>query len=62
MVLPIVAYGHPVLRKRGDDIDRQYPGLPELIADMWETLEASNGIGLAAPQVNRPIRLFVVDS
>jgi peptide deformylase len=62
MILPIVAYGHPVLRKVGVDIDENYPNLPKLIEDMWETVYASNGVGLAAPQVNRDIRLFVVDS
>jgi peptide deformylase len=62
MILPIVAYGHPVLRKVAHDIDQDYPGLPKLIEDMWETLYASAGVGLAAPQVNKDIRLFVVDS
>ena len=62
MILPIVAYGHPVLRKVAHDIDKDYPGLPKLIEDMWETLYASTGVGLAAPQVNKNIRLFVVDS
>ena len=62
MILPIVAYGHPVLRKVAHDIDKDYPGLLKLIEDMWETLYASSGVGLAAPQVNKNIRLFVVDS
>ncbi|MCZ2459382.1 MAG: peptide deformylase [Chitinophagales bacterium] len=62
MILPIVAYGNPVLRKVCKDIDPDYPGLEKLISDMWETLYASNGVGLAAPQVNRDIRLFIVDS
>lgn len=62
MVLSIVAYGHPVLRKVAEDIDPDYPGLEKLIADMWETMYVSNGVGLAAPQVNRAIRLFVVDT
>lgn len=62
MILPIVAYGHPVLRKVASDIREDYPGLDKLIADMWETMYASNGVGLAAPQVNRDIRLFVVDT
>ena len=62
MILPIVAYGHPVLRKVSVDIDPDYSGLSQLIEDMWETLYASNGVGLAAPQVNKDIRLFVVDS
>ena len=62
MILPIVAYGSPVLRKVCDDIAPDYPGLDKLIADMWETMYNSNGVGLAAPQINVPIRLFVMDS
>jgi peptide deformylase len=62
MILPIVAYGHPVLRKVADDISPDYPELDKLIEDMWETMYASNGVGLAAPQINRSIRVFVVDS
>lgn len=62
MILPIVAYGSPVLRKVSDDINADYPGLDKLIADMWETMYASNGVGIAAPQVNKNIRLFLVDS
>jgi peptide deformylase len=62
MILPIVAYGAEVLRKVGKEITPDYPGLEKLIADMWETMYESNGVGLAAPQINRDIRLFVVDS
>ncbi len=62
MILPIVAYGSPVLRKVSHDIDASYPGLEKLVADMWETLYNSNGVGLAAPQINKDIRLFLVDS
>lgn len=62
MILPIVAYGHPVLRKVAEDITPEYPNLKELIANMWETMYGSNGVGIAAPQVNKAIRLFVVDS
>lgn len=62
MIFPIVAYGHPVLRKVASDIGPDHPGLDKLIEDMWETMYASNGVGLAAPQINRDIRLFVVDS
>ncbi len=62
MILPIVAYGHPVLRKRATDTTADYPQLEKLIADMWETLYNSNGVGLAAPQINRDIRLFLVDT
>ena len=62
MILPIVAYGSPVLRKISVDIDAQYAGLDKLIADMWETMYESNGVGIAAPQINKNIRLFVIDS
>ena len=62
MILPIVAYGTPVLREVAKDITPDYPGLAGLIADMWETMYASSGVGLAAPQINRNIRLFVMDS
>lgn len=62
MVLPIVAYGNPVLRKMGKEITAEYPGLNKLIADMWETMYNSKGVGLAAPQINKDIRLFVMDS
>lgn len=62
MILPIVAYGHPILRKVAEDITPDYPELNKLIEDMWETMYASNGVGLAAPQINKSIRIFVVDS
>jgi peptide deformylase len=62
MILPIVAYGSDVLRKVCRTIDAGYPDLQKLISDMWETMYASSGVGLAAPQINRDIRLFVVDS
>lgn len=62
MVLPIVAYGNPVLRKVGMEISPDYPDLQKLIEDMWETMYNSKGVGLAAPQVNKDIRLFVIDS
>jgi peptide deformylase len=62
MILPIVAYGSPVLRKVCGEITADYPELDKLIADMWETLYNSNGVGLAAPQINLPIRLFVIDT
>lgn len=62
MILPIVAYGAPVLRAVAGDITPDYPGLAKLIEDMWETMYASSGVGLAAPQINRDIRLFVMDS
>jgi peptide deformylase len=62
MTLPIVAYGHPVLRTLCKDIEPDYPNLQKFIDDMWETMYDSNGVGLAAPQVNKDIRLFVIDS
>ena len=62
MIFPIVAYGDPILRKVGKRITPDYPGLVTLIADMWETMYESNGVGLAAPQINKDIRLFVIDS
>lgn len=62
MILPIVAYGHPILRKVASEIMPDYPNLDKLIADMWETMYNSNGVGLAAPQVNKDIRLFIVDT
>ena len=62
MVFPIVAYGAPVLRKVSQPINVDYPDLATLIADMWETMYESNGVGLAAPQINKDIRLFVMDS
>lgn len=62
MILPIVAYGAPILRKKAADITPDYPQLDKLIADMWETMYASSGVGLAAPQINRDIRLFIIDS
>ena len=62
MIFPIVAYGAPVLRKVSQAIKPDYPGLETLIQDMWETMYASSGVGLAAPQINKDIRLFVMDS
>ena len=62
MVLPITAYGHPVLRKVAVEVDEDYPNLQQLIDDMFETMYATSGVGLAAPQVNLPIRLIVMDA
>ena len=61
MILPIYIYGQPVLRKIAEDIQPDYPELKQLIAHMWETLEQSEGIGLAAPQIGLPIRLVIID-
>ncbi len=62
MILPIVAYGDPVLKKEGEEIDEDYPNLKTLISDMFETMENAQGVGLAAPQVGLGIRLFIVDT
>lgn len=62
MILPIRAYGDPVLKKVAKDIAADHAGLKELIADMFETMYAANGVGLAAPQVGHGIRLFIVDA
>ncbi len=62
MILPIVAYGNPVLRKVARDIDENFSNIEKFIEDMWETMYASNGVGLAAPQVGKDIRVFVMDS
>ena len=62
MILPVVAYGHPVLKKVASEIAPDYPNLAEFITDMWDTMYVSDGVGLAAPQVNKSIRLFVIDT
>lgn len=61
MILPIVAYGDPVLKKVAEEIDEDFEGLDKLIEDMFETMYESRGVGLAAPQIGKSIRLFVVD-
>ena len=62
MILPIVGYGDPVLRKVGTEVTKEYPNLNETIANMYETMYNASGVGLAAPQVGLPIRLFIVDT
>ena len=62
MILPIRAYGDPVLKKVAQDIEPGHPDLKKLIADMFETMYAANGVGLAAPQIGQSIRLFIVDA
>jgi len=62
MILPIVAYGDAVLRKKAEPIAQTYPNLSQLIENMYETMYAASGIGLAAPQIGLPIRLFLVDA
>ena len=61
MILPIYVYGQPVLRQEAEDITPDYPNLKELIANMFETMERADGVGLAAPQIGLPIRVVVVD-
>lgn len=61
MILPVIAYGHTILRTACAEV-KDFTGLHPLVADMWQTLEGARGVGLAAPQVNRPLRLFIVES
>jgi len=62
MILPVYAYGQPVLKEMGKEIDKDYPDFEKLLADMWETMYHASGVGLAAPQIGRSIRLFLVDT
>ncbi len=62
MIYPIVAYGHPVLKKRAEEIDSDYPKLKEIIENMFESMQEAVGVGLAAPQVNLSIRLLLIDA
>lgn len=62
MILPIYAYGERVLRAECEEVGRQFPNLDKIIADMWETMYHSRGVGLAAPQIGLNIKLFIVDS
>lgn len=62
MILPIVAYGDPVLRKVAEEVDENYPKLDELVANMWDTMYNANGVGLAAPQIGLAMRLFIIDT
>ena len=62
MKLPVYAYGHPVLRKKCEEVNKETPDLTQFIADMWETMYFTRGIGLAAPQVGKSYRIFVVDT
>ena len=62
MILPILGYGSPILKKAAIDISPQYPNLNELISNMWDTMYAAKGVGLAAPQIGLSIRLFVIDA
>ena len=60
MLYPIIGYGHPTLRKKAQPIDKDYPGLEQLVADMYETMYNADGVGLAAPQIDLSIRLVVI--
>ena len=62
MILPITIYGHPVLRKVATDIDKDYPDLEKFMKNMWQTMYFADGVGLAAPQVGKSIRMFVLDA
>ena len=62
MIRPIVAYGATVLKKKSENISEEYPNLSKLIEDMWETMYASKGVGLAAPQIGLSVRIFVIDT
>ena len=62
MILPVFAFGQPVLNKKAEPITKDYPELKEIIQNMWETMYEASGIGLAAPQIGKPIRLFIVDT
>lgn len=62
MILPVVAYGHPILKKVAAEVSTDYPELKQFIADLWETMYEADGVGLAAPQVNRSIRMFAIDA
>ena len=61
MTYPIVVYGHPILRKVAAEVDKDYPGLNQIIEDLFETMYHSEGLGLAAPQIGKSIRIFVID-
>ena len=61
MILPIIAYGNPVLKRKADEIPENFEGLSSLLTDMFETMYAAKGVGLAAPQIGESIRLFIVD-
>jgi len=61
MILPIIAYGHPTLKIESDEVEENYPDLNNLISNMFETMYNAKGVGLAAPQIGIPIRLFIVD-
>jgi len=62
MILPIVAFGTAVLKKKAKDVEKDHPGFTELLENMWETMYNANGVGLAAPQIGKQLRIFIVDT
>ena len=62
MILPIISFGNSVLRAKCKNISKDYKDLDDLLSNMWETMYASRGVGLAAPQINNPIRVFIIDT
>lgn len=62
MILPIISFGNSVLRTKCKNISKDYKDLDDLLSNMWETMYASRGVGLAAPQINNPIRVFIIDT
>ncbi|MEE9438916.1 MAG: peptide deformylase [Saprospiraceae bacterium] len=62
MILPVIAYGHPVLKRKGKEIEKQSEALTTLIENMWETMYNAQGVGIAAPQIGKSLRLFVIDT
>ena len=62
MILPIVGYGDPILKKKAQIVEKNYPDLKSLISDMFETMYHASGVGLAAPQIGKSIRLFIIDT
>ena len=62
MILPVTLYGDPILKKQAENITAEHPNLQDIIKNMWQTMYAASGVGLAAPQVGLSIRLFLVDT
>jgi len=62
MILPVYAYGQPILKKKAEKVEKDFIGLDELLEDMWETMYHASGVGLAAPQIGQSLRLFLVDT
>jgi peptide deformylase len=62
MILPVYAYGQPILKKKAEKVEKDFQGLDNLLEDMWETMYHASGVGLAAPQIGQSLRLFIVDT